>query len=58
MEAGLREAAATGLPAYLETTNPNNVALYRKAGWEIVDMLAVQSLTVWIMAAEPAPNET
>ncbi|MCI0689873.1 MAG: GNAT family N-acetyltransferase [Sporichthyaceae bacterium] len=58
MDAGLREAAATGLPAYLETTNPGNVALYRKAGWEIVDILAVQSLTVWVMAAEPTTTDT
>ena len=35
MRAGLDRAAKDGLPAFLETTNPANVAWYGRAGWEI-----------------------
>lgn len=46
---GLRRAAAAGLPAYLETSHPRNVELYRRAGWDVVAVRPVQGLTVWIM---------
>jgi hypothetical protein len=42
-------AAEAGLPAYLETTNPNNVELYTKLGWDIARTLRVDSLAVWVM---------
>jgi ribosomal protein S18 acetylase RimI-like enzyme len=34
MGAGLRRAAADRLPTVLETSNPANVEVYRRAGWE------------------------
>jgi ribosomal protein S18 acetylase RimI-like enzyme len=49
MRAGLRRAAADGLPAVLETSNPGNVEVYRKAGWEIIRTVDVEPLTIWIM---------
>ena len=48
MRAGLDRAAADGLPAVLETSNPANVELYRRAGWEIVRYVA-EPLPTWIM---------
>ena len=36
MAPGLRRAAADGVPAVLETSNPGNVEVYRRAGWEVV----------------------
>lgn len=52
MRAGLARAAADGLPAYLETTNPGNVALYERAGW-IVDAQFERPLPVWVMRQDP-----
>jgi GNAT superfamily N-acetyltransferase len=49
MAAGLAEAAQDGLPAYLETTNPRNVDLYRRAGWEVAAATGVPGLDVWVM---------
>lgn len=48
MAAGLRRAAADGLPAVLETSNPTNVEVYRRAGWEVVRTLT-EPLPIWIM---------
>jgi ribosomal protein S18 acetylase RimI-like enzyme len=48
MNAGLRRAAADGLPAVLETGNPANVEVYRRAGWEVV-RTATEPLPIWIM---------
>ncbi|WP_319461066.1 N-acetyltransferase [Micromonospora sp. RTP1Z1] len=48
MGAGLRRAAADGLPAILETSNPANVEVYRRAGWEVVRAVP-EPLTIWIM---------
>ncbi|MFI6234039.1 GNAT family N-acetyltransferase [Micromonospora sp. NPDC050784] len=48
MRAGLRRAAADGLPAILETSNPGNVDLYRRAGWEVVGSLS-EPVPTWIM---------
>ncbi|MEM8706329.1 MAG: GNAT family N-acetyltransferase [Actinomycetota bacterium] len=48
--AGLDAAAAAGVPAVLETTNPDNVAMYERSGWrttaEIADVIGI---TVWIL---------
>jgi GNAT superfamily N-acetyltransferase len=49
MAAGLAVAARDGVPAYLETTNPNNVELYRRAGWEVAARAGVPGLDVWVM---------
>ena len=48
MAAGLRRAAADGLPSILETSNPANVEIYRRAGWEVVRELSTP-LPIWIM---------
>lgn len=48
MRAGLRGAAAAGLPAILETSNPENVEVYRRAGWEVTDTF-VEPLPTWVM---------
>ncbi|WP_331461048.1 GNAT family N-acetyltransferase [Micromonospora tarapacensis] len=48
MNTGLRRAAADGLPAVLETTNPANVEFYRRAGWEVVRTLT-EPLPIWVM---------
>jgi ribosomal protein S18 acetylase RimI-like enzyme len=49
MGAGLRRAAADGLPAILETANPANVEMYRRAGWEVMSVVTAEPLTIWIM---------
>ncbi|MGC4855338.1 GNAT family N-acetyltransferase [Micromonospora sp. DT4] len=48
MRAGLERAAADGLPAILATSNPANVELYRRAGWEVVGSLP-EPVPTWIM---------
>jgi GNAT superfamily N-acetyltransferase len=48
MAEGLRRAAADGLPAILETSNPGNVELYRRAGWQVIDTVE-DPLPIWIM---------
>ena len=48
MAEGLRRAAADGLPAIVETSNPGNVELYRRAGWEVIGT-AEDPLPIWIM---------
>ncbi|HTJ33678.1 MAG TPA: GNAT family N-acetyltransferase [Dactylosporangium sp.] len=49
MTAGLQRAAADALPAYLETSNPRNVDIYRSAGFEVAEHVYVDDLPVWIM---------
>lgn len=48
MRVGLRRAAADGLPAILETSNPDNVEVYRRTGFEVVQAFA-DPLPTWIM---------
>ncbi|MEV4692606.1 GNAT family N-acetyltransferase [Micromonospora echinospora] len=48
MRVGLDRAAADGLPAILETSNPDNVEVYRRAGWEVVHAFA-EPLPTWVM---------
>jgi GNAT superfamily N-acetyltransferase len=48
MRMGLERAAAEGLPAYLETTTAANVAMYRRAGWEVTAELT-EPLPTWVM---------
>ncbi|MFC0007522.1 GNAT family N-acetyltransferase [Micromonospora siamensis] len=50
MAQGLRRAAADGLPALLETGNPVDVEIYRRAGWEVAQVVTTAApLTIWIM---------
>jgi ribosomal protein S18 acetylase RimI-like enzyme len=49
MEPVLAGAAARGLVAHLETTNPDNVALYRRFGFEVVTRLEGALPTAWVM---------
>ena len=49
MGAGLRRATADGVPAILETSNPANVEVYRRAGWEVALVVTAEPLTIWIM---------
>jgi ribosomal protein S18 acetylase RimI-like enzyme len=51
---GLRRAADDGLPAVLETSNPGNVDVYRRAGFEVVRELTAGPLSVWVMERPPA----
>ncbi|MDM4719394.1 N-acetyltransferase [Micromonospora sp. WMMA1363] len=48
MSAGLRRAAADGVPAVLETSNPANVEVYRRAGWNVVRSVT-DPLPIWVM---------
>lgn len=53
-EPGLEQAHRDGVPAVLETTNPDNVRVYESAGWEVTATLdPVPGLTVWVMMQEP-----
>ncbi|MFI6983990.1 GNAT family N-acetyltransferase [Embleya sp. NPDC050154] len=52
MAAGLRHATEHGLPAVLETGNPENVEMYRRAGWEVLDTIT-EPLPTWIMQHKP-----
>lgn len=47
--AGLRRASQDGLPAYLETTNPGNVELYRRSGWEVTHAIDFGPVPIWVM---------
>jgi GNAT superfamily N-acetyltransferase len=49
MTPALELAADAGLPAYLETTNPNNVRLYQGVGWEVTTSLRVTALPIWVL---------
>ena len=53
MTAGLRRADADGLPAVLETSNPGNVGVYRRAGFEVVRETATDGLAIWVMRRQP-----
>jgi hypothetical protein len=49
MAPGVRRAADEELPAYLETTNPVNVGIYRRSGWTVAAETSVDDLPVWVM---------
>ncbi len=57
MAAGLREAEAAGLPAYLETTTEHNMQMYRRAGWQVTGSVTVASVPVWVMRAQSQRGE-
>lgn len=56
MAAGLRRAADDGLPAILETSNPDNVEVYRRIGWEVAHEVPAEPLTIWIMRHSTNPT--
>ncbi len=49
MAAGLAAAARDGADAYLETSNPANVELYERAGWQVAGRAQVGELPIWVM---------
>jgi GNAT superfamily N-acetyltransferase len=51
MAAGRERARDQALPAYLETTNPANVDLYRRSGWTLTAETAVGDVHVWVLRA-------
>lgn len=54
MAAGVAMAHSDGLPAVLETTNPSNVDLYRRAGWEIYRQTVVDGVPpTWVLVNLP-----
>ncbi len=60
MRDGLAAAYADGVPAVLETTRADNVALYQRAGWSVDRELVVDDLDVWILShpGEPSAPES
>jgi GNAT superfamily N-acetyltransferase len=52
MEVGLRRAAETGLPAYLETTKPSNVQMYERSGWAVTAENSIDTITIWVLRHE------
>lgn len=50
----LDQASAAGRPVWLETSNPRNLAYYRRLGFEVVDELVLPPVPpVWTMVAHP-----
>ncbi|GAB7045193.1 GNAT family N-acetyltransferase [Catenuloplanes indicus JCM 9534] len=56
MEAGLRRAAADGVPAYLETATAANVAMYRRSGWAVETQLVANGVDAWILRHPGLPS--
>jgi GNAT superfamily N-acetyltransferase len=54
MAAGLRRAEADGLPVVLETSNPGNVQVYERAGFEVVTETALDGLEIWVLRRPPS----
>ena len=55
MAAGLRRAAEEGLPAILETSTAGNVAMYRRAGWDVIAEIT-DPLPIWVLRQAPSPG--
>jgi hypothetical protein len=53
MAAGLRRAHEEGLPVVLETSNPGNVEVYRRAGFDVFNEITAGPLRVWVMRQPP-----
>ena len=49
MKPGLAAAAAAGVPSYLETTNPGNVALYERSGWAVTGNTRLGDVPIWVL---------
>lgn len=56
-EAVLARCDAEGIGAYLETQNEDNLAYYRRFGWELADTLhpVHDGPPIWTMRREPRP---
>jgi ribosomal protein S18 acetylase RimI-like enzyme len=53
----VEDADARGLPAYLETTKPDNVAYYRGFGFEVTsDAPLPRDARMWFMLRPPRPS--
>ena len=48
LRAGLERADTSGLPCYLETTNPQDVPLYQKFGFTIASEGEIPGSSVWM----------
>ena len=59
LAAGLARVDAKGLPAYLESSSPANVPLYRRHGFEVVEVLKARpdAPEMWAMWREARPAE-
>jgi ribosomal protein S18 acetylase RimI-like enzyme len=53
--AGTKQADAAGLPSYLETATENNVAFYKRRGFEVTGEVEVYGFTLWGMVRQPQP---
>ena len=53
MAAGVTTAHAEGVPAYLETTNPSNVDLYEREGWQVVGQAGESGPLTWVLVNRP-----
>lgn len=54
LKAGLARADAEGLPAYLESSNPKNVPLYERFGFEVMGRIAPGSFPGLVPMYRPA----
>lgn len=54
MGAGVAEADRAGVPAFLVTSNPRNVPLYERVGFEVTEEYDVGPVHVWSMLHRPA----
>lgn len=51
----IARADEAAVPAHLETTNPKNLTLYRKFGFEVVEELSIGAAPpAWVMTRPPA----
>jgi len=56
LQAGMARADAQGLPCYLETQKPENLAFYGRHGFAVTNTIEVPGApTVWTMQREPKP---
>ncbi len=53
MGAGLARATADALVSVLETTNPDNLAVYEHLGWGVRASTEVAGMTVWVLTHPP-----
>lgn len=49
MQPGLDRAESTALPAYLETTNDANVALYERSGWATTSAIDFSGIRITVL---------
>ena len=54
--AGTKQADAARLPCYLETATENNVAFYKRRGFDVTGEVEVYGFTIWGMVRPPQNN--